>query len=120
MQSQLGNPNLKWETDVTVNVGVDFGFLNNRVSGSVDYFRRTAKDLLDFRILLASNAITTQAFNVGSTRSQGIELTLRTQNIVSAGFSWSTLLTLGTAKTYWVERNPAVALPSYVGYTEVF
>ena len=118
VQTQLGNPNLKWETDATINAGVDFGFFNNRVGGSVDYFRRTAKDLLDFRILPASNAITTQAFNVGSTRSQGVEVTLRTQNIVSSNFSWSTLLTLGTAKTYWVERNPAVALPSYVGYND--
>jgi TonB-linked SusC/RagA family outer membrane protein len=118
VQTQLGNPELKWETDVTINAGVDFGFFNNRIGGSVDFFRRTAKDLLDFRILPASNAITTQAFNVGSTRSQGVELTLRTENIVSPDFSWSTLLTLGTAKTYWVERNPAVALPSYVGYND--
>ena len=118
VQTQLGNPDLKWETDVTVNAGLDFGFLNNRISGSVDFFRRTAKDLLDFRVLPASNAITRQAFNVGSTRSQGVEVTLRSENVITKNFSWSTLLTLGTARTTWVERNPAVALPSYVGYND--
>jgi TonB-linked SusC/RagA family outer membrane protein len=117
-QTQLGNEDLKWETDVTFNVGVDFGLFNNKLSGSVDYFRRTAKDLLDFRVLPASNPITTQAFNVGSTRSTGLELTLRSENFSSKNFSWSTLLTLGTSKAYWVERNPAVTLPKYVGYND--
>src|SRR4028119_868934 len=116
LQTQLGNTDLKWETDVTFNVGVDFAILNNRLSGSIDYFRRTAKDLLDFRVLPASNPITSQAFNVGSTRSTGIELTLRSQNLESQNFAWTTLLTLGTSKSYWVERNPAVTLPQYIGY----
>jgi TonB-linked SusC/RagA family outer membrane protein len=117
-QTQLGNQDLKWETDVTFNVGVDFGLLKNKLSGSVDYFRRTAKDLLDFRVLPASNPITTQAFNVGSTRSTGVELTLRSENFSSKNFSWSTLLTVGTSQAYWVERNPAVTLPKYVGYND--
>jgi TonB-linked SusC/RagA family outer membrane protein len=114
-QTQIGNPDLKWETDVTINAGIDFGLFNNRISGSLDYFNRTAKDLLDFRILPASNPITTQAFNVGSTRSKGFELTLKTENVVSKNFNWSSIITLGTAKTYWVARNPAVSLPDYIG-----
>lgn len=118
VQVQLGNPDLKWETDVTVNAGLDFGFVNNRFSGSVDVFQRTAKDLLDFRVLPASNAITRQAFNVGSTRSRGVEVTLRSENVITKNFTWSTLLTFGTARTTWAERNPAVALPSYVGYND--
>lgn len=117
-QTQIGNPDLKWETDVTINAGIDFGLFNNRLSGSMDYFNRTANDLLDFRILPASNPITTQAFNVGSTRSKGFELTLRTENVVSKNFNWSSIITLGTAKTYWVTRNPAVTLPDYIGLND--
>lgn len=117
-QTQIGNPDLKWETDATINLGADFGFFNNQISGSVDYFIRTAKDLLDFRVLPASNPINTQAFNIGSTRSKGFELTLRSENFSGKTFSWSTLLTLGTAKTYWVKRNPAVTLASYIGYND--
>jgi len=115
VQTQLGNPDLKWETDQQIDVALDFGFFNNRINGSFDYFQRTAHNLLDFRILPNENAFTTQAFNVGSTRSKGVELTLNTKNFVSPDFSWSTTLTFGTAKTYWIQRNPAVALAHYVG-----
>lgn len=115
IQTQLGNPELKWETNETINLGLDFGFFNNRISGSAEFFIRTAKDLLDFRILPSANAIGTQAFNVGSTRSKGFEFTLRTQNIVKDNFSWSSIVTLGTAKTYWLERNPAVTLAAFIG-----
>ncbi|OAV45290.1 TonB-dependent receptor [Lewinella sp. 4G2] len=115
VQSQIGNPELKWETNVTINLGLDFSlFKGQRITGSLDYFRRTANDLLDFRVLPSSNAITLQAFNVGSTRSTGVEMTLRTQNVVSEKFNWSTLLTLGTARSTWVTRNPAVELEPYV------
>jgi len=117
-QTQIGNPDLKWETDVTINAGFDFGFFNNRVSGSVDYFNRTANDLLDFRVLPTSNPITTQAFNVGSTRSKGFELTLKTENIVSKNFNWSSTIILGTNKAYWVTRNPAVTLPDFIGLND--
>lgn len=115
-QVQLGNPNLKWETDTQLDAALDFGFFNGRISGSIDYFERTAKDLLDFRVLPSENAVTRQAFNVGSTRSRGVELTLKTENVVSKDFKWSTILTYSTAKAYWVQRNPAVALAPYVGY----
>lgn len=115
VQTQLGNPDLKWETDQQIDAALDFGFFNNRINGSFDYFRRTAHDLLDFRILPNENSFTTQAFNVGSTRSTGVELTLNTKNFVSKAFSWSTSLTFGTAKTYWKQRNPAVALAPYYG-----
>lgn len=117
-QIQLGNPNLKWETDAQIDAAVDFGFFNNRISGSFDYFNRTAKDLLDFRVLPSQNAVTTQAFNVGSTRSHGVELTLRTENIVTKDVKWSSILTFSTAKAYWIKRNPAVAFASYVGYND--
>lgn len=116
IQTQIGNPDLKWETNVTINVGVDFSlFRGQRITGSVDYFRRTAEDLLDFRTLPSSNAITLQAFNVGSTRSTGFEFTLRTQNVVTERFNWSSLFTFGTSESTWVTRNPAVELASYIG-----
>ncbi len=116
IQTQLGNPDLKWETNITINAGIDFALTKDRrISGSVDYFQRTAEDLLDFRTLPSSNANTIQAFNVGSTRSTGIEVSLRTQNIATDNFSWSSLFTFGTAKTFWIERNPGVEFASYIG-----
>ena len=116
IQTQLGNPDITWETNITINAGIDFALFNSsRITGSIDYFNRTAKDLLDFRTLPSSNANTIQAFNVGSTRSRGVEVTLKTENIVTQNFSWSSIFTFGTAKTFWVDRDPGVELASYIG-----
>lgn len=116
IQTQLGNPDLKWETNITINAGVDFALLaNRRVTGSIDFYQRTAKDLLDFRTLPSSNANTIQVFNIGSTRSTGVEISLNTKNIVAKDFQWNSLFTFGTAQTYWVERNPGIQLASYIG-----
>jgi TonB-linked SusC/RagA family outer membrane protein len=115
LQTQLGNPNLKWETDISVNAGIDFGFFNNRINGSVDYYVRTAKDLFDFQRLPAANAIGRIGANVGSTRSTGVEIALNTENIKTSNLTWTTNFTLGTNRSFWLERNPEVPLPSYVG-----
>jgi len=50
--NQIENPNLKWETDYTLNAGIDFGFLNQRISGSFEYYHRGVKNLLDFQNFL--------------------------------------------------------------------
>ncbi|MFQ6927011.1 MAG: TonB-dependent receptor domain-containing protein [Parabacteroides merdae] len=77
VQKQKGNKNLKWETDVTVNAGLDFGLFNDRLSGSFDYYVRTAKDLLDFTSLPVTDMVATLAKNIGSTRSTGFEIGLK-------------------------------------------
>ncbi len=53
--STVGNPNLKWESTVQINTGIDFGFFDNRLNGSVDYYSRTTEDLL-FRTRVAQQA----------------------------------------------------------------
>jgi TonB-linked SusC/RagA family outer membrane protein len=113
--AQEENKDLTWETDITVNVGLDFGFLSNRFTGSIDYFNKTAKDLLDYQKLPSNNPVGRVAANVGSTRSVGYEIMLRSNNIVGTGFNWSTDLTVAHYKAYWIERNPEVELASYIG-----
>jgi TonB-linked SusC/RagA family outer membrane protein len=115
LQTQLGNSDLKWETDITFNTGIDFGLFNNRISGSVDYYIRTAKDLFDFQTLPSANAIGRIGANIGSTRSTGVEIALNTENINRSDITWTTNFTLGTNRSYWLERNAAVPLPAYVG-----
>ena len=111
--SQVANPNLKWETIRTFNSGVDFGFANRRVTGSVDYFIKTATNLLDFNPLPANNAVGRVADNVGSTRSKGFEVALHTDNIAQSTFRWSTDFNVSHFSRDWVERNPLVSLPGY-------
>jgi TonB-dependent starch-binding outer membrane protein SusC len=113
--AQEENKDLSWETDVTIDCGLDFGFFANRITGSFDYFNKTAKNLLDYSKLPSNNPVARVMKNVGSTRSVGYEIMLRSNNISKSDFKWSTELSVSTYKAYWVERNPDVTLASYVG-----
>ncbi|RNC83206.1 MAG: SusC/RagA family TonB-linked outer membrane protein [Balneola sp.] len=113
--SQVANPDLTWETVTTINLGIDFGVFTNRIIGKFDLYQRTANDLLDFNQLPSNNAVGIVADNVGSTRSEGIELELNTSNILSNKFSWYSNFNISYNKSYWNERNPRVALSPYIG-----
>lgn len=115
VMSQLANPDLSWETDITVNVGIDFGLFRNRITGSVDYFVKSAKDLLDYSELPSNNPVGLIAKNVGTTRSKGVEFLLHSNNVSMDKFKWTTDLTLSTFKAYWVERNPETELAEFIG-----
>ena len=86
--SQLGNPDLKWETNVTTNLGLDFGFFTNRVTGSVDVFDRTSRDLLLAANLPFTNGFSSISRNAGSVQNRGLELELNTVNVRSGDFQW--------------------------------
>lgn len=113
--SQVANPNLTWETNISINAGLDFGLFDNRLRGTVEYYQRTAEDLLDFNPLPANNAVGLVADNVGSTRSRGLEVSLNTLNITTNRFQWSSNFNFSTFKNNWVERNPRVPLAPYIG-----
>lgn len=111
-RSQLGNPDLKWETTTELNVGLDFGFLNNRLSGSFEYFNKVIKDLLAFRKLNSLMEITSVADNIGSTQSKGYELSIKSVNMTGK-FTWDTNINLSSYDDKWKKRNPDVILAPY-------
>lgn len=73
--SQLANPDLKWETTITRNIGLDFGFLGERISGSLDYYWNTTKDLL-LDAPVTAIGYTSMQQNIGQTSNRGLELNL--------------------------------------------
>jgi TonB-linked SusC/RagA family outer membrane protein len=79
-----------WEKTSTSNVGIDFGFFQNRISGSVDVYRANTNDLLLDKTIPAVTGYTQVRANVGKTRNEGIEITLNTFNIDRGGFRWET------------------------------
>lgn len=84
------NPDLKWETTASWNFGADFGFLNNRVSGSVDYYVRKTKDLLaTVPIPAGVNFNKTMLTNVGNMESNGVELALNATLIQTNTMNWT-------------------------------
>ncbi|WP_343746252.1 TonB-dependent receptor [Chitinophaga sp.] len=102
------NPNLTWETAGELNAGIDFAFFNNRLSGSVDYFRKDIRNLI-FSVTYPTGFILKEGFiNAGKTRSTGYEIALHSKNIQSEnGFSWSTSVNFSHYLSYWTQRSPA-------------
>ena len=72
----LSNPGLKWETTVSRNAGIDFGFFNNRLSGAIDVYWNTTKDLLMKTTIASSSGYSYQYKNMGQTSNKGVELQL--------------------------------------------
>ncbi len=81
--------NIKWETTTTSNIGLDFAFLNNRISGSVDYYVKTTKDLLSvIPVAPGSNFDITLLTNVGNMENKGVEFTLNTVPVKNDNLTW--------------------------------
>ncbi|MFT4733720.1 MAG: TonB-linked SusC/RagA family outer membrane protein [Algoriphagus sp.] len=88
------NPDLKWETTDQLDIGLEFGFANNRISGEIDYYFKKTKDLLLARQIPRATGFNTKLENVGSIQNQGLELTLNTVNVNKNDFRWESNLTL--------------------------
>lgn len=81
--------NIKWETTTTQNIGLDFAFLNNRISGSVDIYKKTTKDLLSvIPVAPGSNFDITLLTNVGNMENKGVEFTLNTVPVKTKDLTW--------------------------------
>ena len=84
------NPDLKWETTKSWNFGIDFGFLNNRFTGSVDYYTRKTEDLLaSVPCAAGTNFAKYLLSNVGNVDSKGVEIALTANIITTKDWSWS-------------------------------
>ncbi|WP_459190062.1 TonB-dependent receptor [Parabacteroides sp. APC149_11_2_Y6] len=135
--SKIPNPDLKWETTDQYNIGVDYGFFNNRLNGSIDYFWKKTTDMLLELPIPQSTGYSNQLTNIGRIDNRGIELSLNTVNIDNRDFSWTSNFTFSAMKNevkdlggideiiigagythvdQVVIRRPGVPLNSYYGY----
>ena len=109
------NPDLKWEKTNTYNVGLDFGFLNNRINGAVDYYYRKTTDLLNSVFVSAGTNFKNKVLsNVGSLENSGIEFSINSKPVVTTDWTWDlgfnitynkneiTKLTTGDSENYYV------------------
>jgi TonB-linked SusC/RagA family outer membrane protein len=87
--STIANPNLKWETTITRNLGLDFAFLKSRIYGSVDVYKNSTKDLLMLTAISAISGFTSTYDNIGGTSNKGIELALGGDIMRSRDFNLS-------------------------------
>ncbi len=86
----VANPLLTWEKTAQSNLGLDFAFLNGRVSGTIELYQSNTSDLLLPKSLPAVSGYVTKIQNIGKTRNKGIEISLTTVNIQKNDFKWST------------------------------
>lgn len=96
--TQLANPNLKWETDISINLGLEFGFFDQRLQAVIDLYQNTAKDLLLERQIPLVSGYTTVLQNIGETENRGIEIALRSHNIETKNFRWTSALNFSLNK----------------------
>ena len=83
------DPDLKWETTTTNNIGLDFGFFKNRISGSIELYKKKTKDLLSVVPVAAGANFNIELLtNVGNIENKGIEFTINTTPIKKTNFSW--------------------------------
>ncbi|MFT4848549.1 MAG: TonB-linked SusC/RagA family outer membrane protein [Sediminicola sp.] len=104
--SQIGNPNLKWETTTKANIGIDFGLLKNKLTGSFDVYKNETKDVFITRPNTAiSGGFTGISDNVGTLENSGIELMLNYKIVNNDKFFWS----IGANASY--NKNEITSLP---------
>ncbi|TGV04762.1 SusC/RagA family TonB-linked outer membrane protein [Flavivirga rizhaonensis] len=104
-QSNLGVPDLRWETTDQLDIGLDLGFLDNKIEATIDYYKKETSDLL----LNAETALHTGfervQQNVGKTQNEGLEISINTRNIDNKNFKWSTSFNITFNKNKVVALN---------------
>ena len=109
------NPNLKWERTGMFNVGIDFGFLGNRLTGTIEYYDKRTKDLIN------GYAVSTNRFpygwmdaNVGEISNKGIELTINATPVKNRNFTWETSLNLSHNKNEVISLSNSTYSVNYL------
>jgi TonB-dependent starch-binding outer membrane protein SusC len=110
--SELGNKNLKWETTNQTDIGLDLGFLDQKITLEADVYRKVTSNLLLDASLPGSMGFSTALKNIGKVQNQGLELTLNTTNVRNKSFSWSSNFNIS------FNKNEVLALSD--GETERF
>ena len=118
---QKGNPNITWEANTNLNIGTEFGFWNNRLSGSVDFFNRKTSDMLFAFSVPSSLGYSSYYANVGDMVNRGVEVELNADLIRTKNVLWSFNLNLTHVKnevTYLAPEHKSTTVEGYKGYID--
>jgi TonB-dependent starch-binding outer membrane protein SusC len=96
--TNLGNSDLKWETTAQLNVGLDFSILNQKISGSFDYYNKSTTDLLFPFPVSQTTGFSSITDNIGSMTNKGFEVMINTVNVSNADFAWTSSLNISANK----------------------
>ncbi len=96
--SRLANPNLQWEKTTSWNIGLDLGFLNNRINASLEYYVMPTTDMIMNQSLPSFTGFNSITTNLGRIENRGFELSINSRNIEKENFKWETGFTLSVNK----------------------
>ena len=107
--------NLKWEETTTANLGIDFGFLNERINGSIELYKRETSDLInEIPVAAGTNFTNILLTNVGNLENKGVEFNINVRPIVSNNLFWEVGFNV-TKNVNKITKLTAVEDPSYQG-----
>ncbi|MGC4233154.1 MAG: SusC/RagA family TonB-linked outer membrane protein [Niabella sp.] len=95
---RMANPNLQWEKTASLNFGLDFGFLNDRITGSVDYYSMRTHDMIMSQRLPPFTGFPSIITNLGEVRNKGVEIFINSLNIKNDVLEWKTSLSVSYNK----------------------
>jgi len=110
--NSVGNPNLKWEQTDQYNGALDFGFLNNRLAGSVEYYIKNTSDLILEVPVPQPQPAATRLENVGKLRNRGVELSLDALVVARPGLTWRSGLVFAAERNKILNLGPHTFLTS--------
>jgi len=97
--SHNANPDLKWEENREINIGLDYALLNNRIQGSIEYYIKSTYDLLaSYAVPVPPNALPNTWANAGQIDNKGFEFSIEGFAIDKSNFKWRTIINFATNK----------------------
>jgi len=103
LAGRLGNADLNWETTTSANLGLDYGFLNNRIRGTVEVYNSRTHDLLLSRNIPNITGYSSVFYNLGAVKNRGVEFTISSANVEAGKFRWETDLNFSRNKNEIVD-----------------
>lgn len=121
---RMANPNLRWEKTQALNLGLDFGFLDDRIFGNIEYYTMNTKDMIMEQRLPEFTGFTKIATNLGEVQNRGVEISINTLNMKRDNFEWRTTLGFSYNKNevkhlYYQYENILDANGNVIGSKEI-
>ena len=110
------NPNLSWEKVQNINLGIDFGTKNGRISGTIEYYLKNGKDLIESIPLFTSSGFLSYYGNAASTSTKGVDIIINTRNLTGK-FQWNTSVLFSTLNDKVTSYNPQLTNTSIQSVT---
>lgn len=122
--SRMANPNLQWEKTKAYNLGLDYAFFGNRLSGTIDYYKKNTNDMIMNQTLPGFSGFSSITTNLGEVSNKGIEISINSLNIKNNILEWHTILNFSYNQNkivhlYYTYQDVVDANGNVIGQTEM-